>query len=455
MSAFGVFGVAAYALVGCALALNLWRKDVFFATFFTSLILYSVVAQVGYLVFPELSEVAIRMYFGPDILPAASAFSLLSLICLYACYFRIYSPLVAPVRIRLVQRPSSRLLFALIALIQVSLLAAGFLYFSDQLNYTNASDDDFIAVVGLPYRLWWVLFKFTPFTLIVAYAVLRQGLESRVLERATLIALVFAEALLFFEITAATGDRTDPLALVLGTLALEYFMFKTKVRSAKSRAAVRKRAMRYTTIAIAVLLLTVVLLSELEAVRGGNRGNDDLESGLLVQALFLKDYYTPFHVLIGAMANNYVQPAVVLLSNAANSLMFLKVDYLQFFVVEQWDPGSVTRSASPALFAFTEGYVALGWLGWIYNGVVWSLGYALWRSLSRSNDERFNAVAFAITIAMALVAARSQSSYFVKTLYLSFLPALILYGVASGLRWRGLRVRQPSNSNKSPRPLSS
>ena len=164
----------------------------------------------------------------------------------------------------------------------------------------------------------------------------------------------------------------------------------------------------------------------------------------------LKDYFTPFHVLIGAMANDYVDPLAVLASNAANSLMFLGVDYLQAYVVHQWEPGVVTRTASPAMFAFTEGYVALGWAGFIYNGVVWSAGIALWRRLSRSNDQNFNAIAFALTIALAATVPRSQSMYFLKDIYLFFAPALGLYCIAAGLIPFGSRTSTRSTAQLNP-----
>ena len=123
--------------------------------------------------------------------------------------------------------------------------------------------------------------------------------------------------------------------------------------------------------------------------------------------------------------------------------MFLGVNYLQFFVVENWDSGSVTRAASPAMFAFTEGFVAAGWLGWIYNGIVWSVGFTLWRSLSSTNSKQLNAIAFAIPLMMVMVTARCQSSYFIKTLYFYFLPAFGLYFLATGIRWQRLAILQP------------
>jgi hypothetical protein len=414
----------------------------FFGAFFLALVLHSVIAQIGYLVFPELSQIGIRMYFGEEILPAVSVFSTMSLLALYACQRLVYEPLVKAVSISTFQVYPSRIAFPLLTAAHVAALALGCWYFDGQLTYANAADEAFLTAAGIPYKLFWTVFKFTPFTLIVLYGAVRQRLMPKGIERPVVLALFIAQLWLFVFIAAATGSRTDPLAAVIGVLAFEYWAFHHPIERRNAHSPARRPVSRWKFVGLAVsaLTLTVFLLTQLEASRGGGEvAASQLEASGIVQALFLKDYYAPFHVLIGAMANEFVDPITVAVSNGANALMFLNVDYLQYYVVELWASGTVTRAASPAMFAFTEGYVAFGWAGWIYNGLVWSLGFALWRSLSRTDNHRFNAIAFAIPLAMTLVVARSQSSYFIKMLYLSYIPALVLYALGSGTRWRGWR----------------
>ncbi len=454
--------------VSAVLLVKTWRKDFFFAMFLTMMVVYSVISQVGYLFFPELSVVMVRMYFGPEALPGAVIFSMLSLIALYIGFVLIYTPLVAQIDVPVRDAGKSPLTYMLITFTHVALLVFGLYVFKEDLNYANAADSEFLENIGLSYKLFWNLFKFTTFSLLILYGVVRSRLLEKSLDPRILVVLLLGKAITFFMIASFTGNRTDPLAVILGVLAYEYFNRQTAVRTAfpsraltyrsePSRKTPKRRswlAMHWRFVVIAALLLGIALflLTLLEKYRGGTTSNDSLETGALAQAILLKDYYTPFHVLIGAMANDFVSPLTVLISNSANMLMFLKVDYLQFFVVELWDPGTVTRAASPAFFAFTEGFLFLGWVGFVYNGIVWALGIALWRSLSRTRDPHFNAVAFAIVISMCAVAARSQSSYFIKTLYLSYIPALILYAIASGARprfaaalARGLRFRRLSN----------
>jgi hypothetical protein len=93
-------------LLATGLALvSLWRTDVFFAAFFSALVLYSSFAQIGYLFFPELSAVGARMYFGPEVFPAASIFTTLSFLALYLGYHIIYRPALGRVRLRAAAQP--------------------------------------------------------------------------------------------------------------------------------------------------------------------------------------------------------------------------------------------------------------------------------------------------------------------------------------------------------------
>ena len=75
----------------------------------------------------------------------------------------------------------------------------------------------------------------------------------------------------------------------------------------------------------------------------------------------------------------------------------------------------------------------LGWLGFIYNGLVFSLGISIWRKLSRTTSYSFNSIASSITIALVVTCVRSQSMYFIKHLWLTFLPSFLLYWSATGI----------------------
>ncbi len=436
------------SLVSSLLLIKIWRKDIFFAIFFSMLVLYSIVSMWGYLLYPEISQTVLNMYFEVSPLVYASAFTMLSLLALYLGYHYIYEPITQPIRFHLKQSKALPGPFLFITMLFVFILGWGYFYYVDVLSYSNASDEEFLHSVGLNYKLFWQTYKFSTFILLTLYALVRTRAFKAPLDRATLLSISCICLILYFLITLAVGSRTDPLALALGVVAYEYYFRRyiaSRVATSSGQRLVYSRR-KFYLMAIGFVGATVTALTMLEISRsGGGIIRNDLEASTLVQAFLLKDYYWPFHVLIGAISYDYIDPAAVIASNVGNSLMFMGIDYLQKFVVDQWAPGSVTRTASPAMYAFTEGFVMLGWFGFIYNGIIWALGISLWRLFSRSNNEGFNALAFAITVAVAATVARTQSSYFIKDIYLWFLPTLALYAMATGVRLR----RQPIDAHHS------
>ena len=432
MSSYTLLILTASSTLSAILIRLIWQRDVFFAIFFSMFVLYSVVAQWGYYLVPELSEIILRMHFGEEALAPAVVFTGFSLLALFAGYGLIYRPLIRKESFRLIRTSSRSEMF--LAAYAISLVVFAVIYFTlrDQLDYSNASDESFLEAAGPLYSVFWQFYKFSVFGLLVSYALLRNRIYRSAASRQALWLMFGIHAGIFAAATVSVGSRTDPLALLLGMIGFELYARKVSVLATQRRVkSYRRLPLGKIIIGSAIALAAMIWLESHRS--GGSTIRDDVDASTLAQAILLKDYYTPFHVLIGAMHHDYVAPVTAITSNIANSLMFLGVDYLQFFVVEQWSPGTVTRSSSPALFAFAEGYVMFGWMGFLYNGAIWAAGIGLWRKLSRTNDEGFNAFAFSITFALAATIARSQSSYLIKDIYLWFLPALALYALAAGL----------------------
>lgn len=424
-------------VVALALTIKLLRVDFFFAAFFSLLTLYALMPAWGYFLYPEISQIVLRMYFGNEPLVQAAWFTTASLVSLFAGYFLIFRPMTRAVRFKIRQVAPAPGLVLIVQLIYVLTLACAYIYYIDVLSYSNASDEDFLSDAGTPYKLFWMFYKFSTFFILVGYSLLRTETYTSGSDLAIARSLLAIHFILYLSITTSVGSRTDPLALSLGLVAYEYY-FRKHCRAPLpklSTKAKRRQRMKWLIGTLAFVAFTIGALSALEVSRSdGTILRDDLEASALAQGLLLKDYYWPFHVLIGAISYSYVDPVNTVKSVVANSLAFLGVDYLQAFVVNQWDPGNVTRTASPAFYAFTEGFMIAGWAGFVYNGIVFTVGLGLWRLLSRSSNESFNAIAFAICIAVAATVARSQSSYFIKNFYLWFLPALMLYALAAGYR---------------------
>jgi hypothetical protein len=424
-------------VVALALTIKLWRMDFYFAVFFSMLTLYALMPAWGYFFYPEISQIVLRMHFGNEPLVQAAWFTTASLVSLFAGYFLIFRPMTRSVRFNIRQVAPAPGLILIVQLAYILALACAYIYYIDVLSYSNASDEEFLNDAGILYKLFWVFYKFSTFIILISYALIRTASYSFGSDLAIARTLLAVHFVLYVSITASVGSRTDPLALSLGLVAYEYY-FRKNCRTPPpklSKRAIRRQRMKWLVGTLAFVASTIGVLSALEVSRSdGAILRDDLEASALAQGLLLKDYYWPFHVLIGAISYSYVDPLNTIRSIVGNSLAFLGIDYLQAYVVNQWDPGGVTRTASPALYAFTEGFLIIGWSGFVYNGIIFAAGLGMWRLLSRSSNESFNAIGFAICIAVAATVARSQSSYFIKNLYLWFLPALVLYAVAAGFR---------------------
>jgi hypothetical protein len=424
-------------VVALTLTVKLWQTDVYFAAFFSMLTLYALMPAWGYFLYPEISQVVLRMYFGIDPLVQAAWFTSASLISLFAGYFLLFKPMTRAARFHMIQATPAPGLLIVFQFLYIIILTGTYFYYIDVLSYSNASDEDFLNDAGTPYKIFWVLYKFSTFIILVSYALLRTSSYKWRPDRILARCLLIAHLLLFLAITSSVGSRTDPLALSFGFMAYEYYFRKHCKPPSPAISAIGKLRQRVKWLlgTLAFIAVTIGALTALEVSRsGGAILRDDLEASAFAQGLLLKDYYWPFHVLIGAISYTYIDPLNAIASNIGNSLAFLGIDYLQAFVANQWDAGNVTRTASPAFYALTEGFVMFGWVGFIYNGIIWSAGLGLWRLLSRSSNESFNALGFAICVAVAATVARSQSSYFIKNLYLWFVPALMLYAFATGLR---------------------
>jgi hypothetical protein len=213
------------------------------------------------------------------------------------------------------------------------------------------------------------------------------------------------------------ANRTDALSLGLAIGTLEYLKARSAGMSLKKIFSV-----------VVIFVAGIFVLSLLEDARNLGR------PGSGVERLVNQDYFSPSHILITAMANEYSDILEVLSSNVANSLVLLSHPYLQQTVMDLFIPGIASRSQGYAFYILAEGYLAFGNLGFIYNGLVVALGVALWRKLASSNNGVFNMFLFALIATQFANVVRGQSSYFVKDLYVFFLPAMILFYLATGLR---------------------
>jgi hypothetical protein len=399
------------------------------------LFLYSIAPMIAYAYEPFLSE-RISAEFGLGIFFDAYWFTTLSMVAFWLAFHLIGQPILRSTTFattRAIPRPA---LFIALNVIYLLALAALYWDLRNVLTYEIVSTDELIPdnqrdqFVG-----FMLLFKLAKFAVLVLAALLLEPLYDKGRGQKLLRwkLAVFIGLLLVFGYTAISiGSRTDLLACSLGIVALLYVSPWERHRPVA----------RTVKLVIGVGVVGMVLyLVQVTRAPGGLADADTW-----IQVALQNDYLAPFHILYAAMYFEIISPEEVIVSNASNAAILVGHPLLQQYVMDYFVPGLATRTASYAFYIFTEGYLAAGWGGILYNALVPLSGCLIWRLFGCSESIKLNHLIIAVCVAQVATVVRSQSGFFIKDVYLYTLPVLMLYYFATGVRprfRRSTRRRSP------------
>jgi hypothetical protein len=429
------FLISIFTVIFLVTGYYIWRRDVLYGLVYLFLFIYVIFAQIGYAYFPALSEL-IRAYFGSDLFYSFNVFITLSFVFFFILFYYFYKHIVRRPAYKVVRsNPRLSIIFYIVLIGHIIGMALYFYVNYDFITYINAYDEEFQASQGLPFLIFGISFKQSVFINLALYFMLRvKTRDAPYINRIIISILFLVEFVLFIFIALKLGNRTDLLSFTLGVVFLEIMI----MRGAKYKYS---HMLRISLVVVVVICTFGVI----EATR--SQGSQDEYT--FVEKIIYKDYFAPAHILIAAMGFKYVDPLEVIVSNSANSLILLKHPYLQEKVTEIFNPGITTRSSSYAFYIFSEGYLALGRLGFFYNGLVVFLGVSLWKRLSHSNNQYYNLFMLSLMATQVANIARGQSSYFIKNIYMMFLPAMFLFFLGTGLLpWFGRGIQKDSSAIK-------
>ena len=397
------------------------KKSLLFAGLYIFIFIYSIFAQIGYCYYPELSEL-IKAYFGKYYFYKFYFFNFLSFIFFYIFFIFSFPYLSRIKKYEIVKDKATilPLLFCTYILFVWGYLISYLILNYQSISYDNAYSEEYLAGQGLPFRIFIALFKLLVPLILIFYCQVR--IKNRFTDisffKKNLVNLMFTiSILLFLFIANKLGSRTDIVAITLGIVIFEYclgFNYK-KVLS--------------FVIAGGVIVGFLLYLEQTRTV-----ASSQFEDLLIGQKILMKDYFAPAHILYAAMGLNYINPLEVLYSNLSNSLILLNYPYLQAPVTELINPGVATRSAGYAFYIFSEGFIFMGFFGFLYNGFMLMTGATIWHLFKNAKNKYYSFLILAIMSTQFANIARSQSSYFFKDLYIIFLPVLIIFYLSSGLR---------------------
>lgn len=400
--------------------IHLIRMDVLVGGVYFFLFIYSIFAMIGYCFYPELS-ILVKAYFGKEYFYQFYIFNFLSFICFYLLFIFVNKYGFRFSKLKVVKYKGNIFSFYLLTFL---LLFYGYNYFYiianySMISYGNASNPDFLDSQDIFYKIYAISFKsLTPLALIF-YLQFRLKLFFNgvsILNKSHLrLLFIFSIVTLFF-FSYKMGSRTDIVAFIIGAFIFEFNM-----------GLDFKKILRIVSISFVILSLLLIL----EEIR--LEGNVEEKDLTLFQTIIFKDYYVPAHMLFTIMHYNYIDPLFVLKSNICNSLVGLNVDYLQMPITELINPGIANRSQGYAFYLFSEGFLFMGFFGFIYNALMLFTGLKIWKILYNSNNHYFNLIIYSLLTTQIANLSRGQSSYFLKDILVFIIPMLFIIFISSGL----------------------
>ena len=389
----------------------LFGRDRLIGIIYALLFVYSFFALLGYLYMPGYSE-TLNAYFGDTVGRIGVNFVFASMALIFLLNMAIYRRAVSTDQTALKGIPVVIGGNRLGPLILWSLLAT----FTGWTTYNFNDLTWYIAeldVVPLQLSLYLLLFKLSSGIIILFYTIIRLNLIPGYRH---FILPISMYTIVFLVAATKLGNRTDPAALIVGALYFE---------SARKKLEFKTIAATFLLVAFAASLLTVVEMT---------RYDGSYVQMTLSERIIKNDYFAPAHVMLGAIAFDYIDPREVIESNFANALVKMQHAFLQKPVMDLFAPGVASRSASYAFYVFTEGYMFMGLLGFAYNALVVTFFVKIWNLLGCTKDVRINLAIRSILSTMAINVVRGQSCYFIKYLYTFFLPVMLVGIVVMGLR---------------------
>lgn len=389
--------------------------DVLFFGVYVFLFIYGFFALLGYWYYPDFSK-SINAYFGSDEYLDYFIFYLVSLFLSFITFFLMSAILSkrGMVLYRITQeRENVGVYWIYVFLYSLFLSGLSLLFLRNYhlVDYSSAPSGDFGLLIAL--------YKYLTVFCFVHYASIFLSRSSGILKpRRMVVLLTIASFTLEVFISAKIGSRTDLLALILGIVFLHLF-------KASRQGGLKKLIFRVLVVVTPLMLM----LFSMEYIREENARYNGL-----AEAIIFKDYFAPLHILFATMHYDLIDPINVIKSNFYNSLVMMGYPYLQTDIGNMLIEGSSSRSTGYAMHIFSEGYMFSGWSGVVYNSLVITIGVSIWRILSLSSSFSFNCFAIGLVAMQLANISRGQSMYFIKDLYLIFVPAIILFLSINGQR---------------------
>jgi hypothetical protein len=414
--------IIAFVLVFLPALFVLARRDALMAGFMFFFFVYTIFAMVGYGMFPIISE-AMQLYWGNGAFQIFVAFVIASYLGFTVVATQLNRRFVRSGRFRVEYRPSAK--WKMLGYIGVSLFTA---WMSWRLHVLWPHID-YSAVPQIPDKAYQFAFKNTVLVLMVLWAVSRRHAGSPI-ERGWAIALLLLLGRVFVLTALRAGNRTDIVALTCGLLFYELYDHLVS-DDGGLRAKLTPQQLKALLGACAAAVAAYAFMRFVQE----NRERTDMALLPTYARVLVQDYYSPAHMLLASISLHYIQPLELLKSNLANSFFVggvLGIPYPQDPLGNMIVLGSASRSTGYGYFIFSEGWMAAGAWGVLYNAIVPAVGLTLWRRMSTSDDRAYNAFAASICALFFAVVARTGTHLLLRNYIFVLIPGMLLFRMFTG-----------------------
>ena len=277
------------------------------------------------------------------------------------------------------------------------------------------------------------MFGFSNTAFIVLFAVLH--IQTNRLDKQIIRVLLLFAGFVTLLIAAKAGSRGLFLVLPIGWLI--YDLLSRRARGLRYWLKVL-----FLAIIVGYMAITLqVLRTSAEATLSSFVSALTQPSVLLQNYLFspegllFQDYTGPSLLLLFSIEFKLVMPWEALRSVLLGGLPLTGVPSLGYITARIINPDLEHAWQGFGYYYLNEGFAIMGWWGVLYNALVCNLGYWIWRKLFVNVDDRnLMALMGSLAAMQAIDIVRAQSSNFIRGSIFSFVPALILYFLASGIR---------------------
>jgi len=394
--------------------------------FYFILFVYTIDTQIAYILFPDLSIVK-KFYYGYEVFSQYYYFVLASFLFFYLLFKVFWPRLLKSCQLKVITVRNKYLLSLLayvILIVHPVLITCGALYYLPYLDYNVIQEKEVTKSLGAIFEFFILACRIGCPFFVVLYMTYRyrDKIKCLINRRFHIFSLIiYGVVLVLFSVLSGSRNILSYLFICVLVFELIYIRDETK--------NIKRRGVYYLKI-LSFIAFMLIFFNYIRMVRAPGVGFEYLA---WYEKIIMDDYLAPSLVLFNVIANNFIDFSAVALSNFYNSLIKMNYPLLQELVLNKTSTFNVTRTQSPAFYILTEGYIALGMYGFLYNGITLIVGLFFWRILSLTNNYIYNMFMVTLTSGLLIHIVRGQSFYFFKFFYLNIVFGLLMIFVLTGV----------------------